>query len=77
MLNPSIGGPFSHFRGRARCFPYVSIDDMVSDKHSAGVLVNLFQPERDIPIQGSHSIRAGEEAAKPSPPITGGNDDCK
>jgi hypothetical protein len=49
MLNPSVGGPFSHFRGRARCFPYVSIDDMASDKHSAGVLVNLFQPERDIP----------------------------
>ena len=46
---------------------------MVSDKHSAGLLVNLFQPERDIPIQGSHSTRAGEEAANPSPPIIGGN----
>jgi len=44
---------------------------MVSDKHSAGLLVNLFQPERDIPIQGSHSTRAGEEAANPSPPARG------
>jgi hypothetical protein len=50
---------------------------MVGDKHSAGLLVNLFQPERDIPIQGSHSTRAGEEAAKPSPPTKGGDDDCK
>jgi hypothetical protein len=33
-----------------------ALNDMVSDKHSAGLLVNLFQPERDIPIQGSHSI---------------------
>jgi hypothetical protein len=37
-----------------------ALDDIVSDKHSAGLLVNLFQPERDIPIQGSHSTRAGE-----------------
>jgi hypothetical protein len=41
-----------------------ALDDMVSDKHSAGLLVNLFQPERDIPIQGSHSIRAGEEGGE-------------
>jgi hypothetical protein len=37
-----------------------ALDDIVSDKHSAGLLVNLFQPKRDIPIQGSHSTRAGE-----------------
>jgi hypothetical protein len=32
-------------------------------------LSRYIQPERDIPIQGSHSTRAGEEAANPSPPI--------
>jgi hypothetical protein len=30
-------------------FSLCLLDDMASDKHSAGVLVNLFQPERDIP----------------------------
>ncbi|SRR5436190_16252319 len=32
-------------------------------------LSHYIQPERDIPIQGSHSTRAGEDAANPSPPI--------
>jgi hypothetical protein len=40
-------------------------------------LSRYIQPERDIPIQGSHSTRAGEEACESLAANKGGNDDCK
>jgi hypothetical protein len=51
---------------------------IITPRHRLAILIvarfphrlsRYIQPERDIPIQGSHSTRAGEEAANPSPPI--------
>jgi hypothetical protein len=51
---------------------------IITSRHRLAILIvarfpprlsRYIQPERDIPIQGSHSTRAGEEAANSSPPI--------